>query len=362
MPRPRLHPSHTAGKVVGSPKMNLDLAQQYLLSIPMLHIAEDPAWTLPQQKPSGQRLTLTCACESPDPRGPDILLAESFLTSLEVTPPSLEADLATEVAFPNFVPAVRTSSTSVDSVMRLDYMERRPSSLFKNLLWWKRRKVEKAEPAGTSYKEFLVPSKRNDYDLNVYDTPAYRSGSPRMEHETSLVDAFMGWTGNRAKEEANEAFQKIHPELDSSITLSKLRNLQKDLVDITTKVPSLDMVTVALAWVYFEMLLQNGHVIKSNRKLFGGACLVLAYKFNQDSGESDETVLPQLARCIQKLDRKDRLNLAALQEAEVKVFVFLEFGLSVSPERVKLHLQRMVDDFSEKNDWSVSGGDSEDSL
>merc|ERR1712206_37344 len=94
----------------------------------------------------------------------------------------------------------------------------------------------------------------------------------------------------------------MHPELDVSITMSKLRNLQKDLFDITTKVPSLEMATVALAWVYFEMLLKNGHIIKSNRKLFGGACLVLAYKFNQDG--CDVNGLQQLGRVSRTLIEK----------------------------------------------------------
>merc|ERR1712137_1443108 len=181
-----------------------------------------------------------------------------------------------------------------------------------------------------------VPSKSHDYDLDFYDCSLATARTSPSEHETSLVEARHR---KCAMEEANEAFQRMHPELDASITMSKLRNLQKDLIDITTKVPSLEMATVALAWVYFEMLLKKGHIIKSNRKLFGGACLVLAYKFNQDG--CDVNGLQQLARCIQNLDRKDRLNLAALQAAEVRVFVFLEFGLVVSPERVLHHLQRM---------------------
>merc|ERR1712007_1685 len=183
-----------------------------------------------------------------------------------------------------------------------------------------------------------APSTGGDFE-NFYDYSQVATNTPPVEHETSLVESWIGRHPNRVKEEANEAFQKMHPELDPSITLSKLTNLQKDLLRITTKVPSLDMATVGLAWVYFEKLLKTGHVVKSNRKLFGGACLVLAYKFNQDGG--DVSTLQQLAKCIQKLDRKDRLDLTALQEAEVKVFVFLEFGLFVSPEIVLNALNRL---------------------
>merc|ERR1712137_1443700 len=198
-----------------------------------------------------------------------------------------------------------------------------------------------------------VPSKSHDYDLDFYDCSLATARTSPSEHETSLVEARHR---KCAMEEANEAFQRMHPELDASITMSKLRNLQKDLIDITTKVPSLEMTTVALAWVYFEMLLKSGRIIKSNRKLFGGACLVLAYKFNQDDCNVD--VLQQLARCIQNLDRKDQLHSAALQEAEVKVLVFLEFGLVVSPVRVLHHLQRMHESNFLGEDNSVTDGPS----
>jgi len=338
--------------------MQLDLAQHYLPSIPTLHLAEDTAQTtLPRKSVMPSMKQLEGAKTASE--GPDIPLAEAFLNSLELALPIFEIDLALQVGAPkpSFVPAPKAVGGAVDNSMaKLGRLEKMVSNVFKNWLPRQRKKVDKAEPTGSSYKEFLVPSKSHDYDLNFYDfSQVTARKTPPSEHEASLMEAGMGRHGKRAREEANEAFQRMHPELDASITRSKLRNLQKDLFDITTKVPSLEMATVALAWVYFEMLLKKGHIIKSNRKLFGGACLVLAYKFNQDG--CDVNGLQQLARCIQNLDRKDRLNLAALQEAEVKVLVFLEFGLNASPDRVLHHLQRIHDgNFPGADNSSVADG------
>merc|ERR1712046_320322 len=77
-----------------------------------------------------------------------------------------------------------------------------------------------------------------------------------------------------------------------------------------------------------------------------GACLVLAFKFNQlgEIGEGDSRAyLQQLAACIRQLDRKDQLNKAALCDAELQAFVWLEFSLHLEPQEAGPHLHRMLD-------------------
>lgn len=195
------------------------------------------------------------------------------------------------------------------------------------------------EVIGTSYKQYLVPGDSGSYDPDFLDDRSLQYTVVDVEPHEVFVNPFN--RKSKYKEEMNEQFRQRHPWLDRSMTLSKLRNLQKDLREMTLAIPRLDMSTVAIAWVYFEKLVLGNHVRKSNRKLLAAACLVLAFKFNQ---HGDRTSLQQLACCIRKLDRKDQLNLDDLQDAELKVFVWLKFSLRSRDADVMLHLHRMLND------------------
>merc|ERR1712050_335455 len=78
----------------------------------------------------------------------------------------------------------------------------------------------------------------------------------------------------RLREELNDQFRSCHPNIHPSITLSKLRNLQRDLRAITLEVHELELTTVAIACALFEKLVLSDRVRKPNRKLLAGACLV----------------------------------------------------------------------------------------
>ncbi|CAK0841920.1 unnamed protein product [Prorocentrum cordatum] len=123
--------------------------------------------------------------------------------------------------------------------------------------------------------------------------------------------------------------------------------------EIAATVDELDISTVATAWVYFEKLVLGDFVRKANRKLLAGASLILAFKFNQpswgsrDKETSEAALLKKLADRIRKLDRKDQLDQAALRNAEVRVFVWLEFSLHLQRAEVLPHLHRMLKDNGE---------------
>ncbi|CAJ1342278.1 unnamed protein product [Effrenium voratum] len=58
----------------------------------------------------------------------------------------------------------------------------------------------------------------------------------------------------------------------------------------------------------------------------------------------DRDKIRKLAAEIRKMDRKDRLQWEDLHEAELKVFVWLEFSLHVPASEVLPHLQRTMKD------------------
>jgi len=211
------------------------------------------------------------------------------------------------------------------------------------------RRSSTDQAPSTSFSSYLVPSSGELYDPDFLDDQSLRQGKHHtvLQLESYQVSVIPFVRPRRLKEELNNQFRCRHPEIHPSITLSKLRNLQKDLREITVTVPQLDASTVAMAWVYFEKLVLGDHVRKGNRKLLAGACLVLAFKFNQ---HDQRAVMRDLACCIRKLDRKDQLDLEALRDAELQVFVWLQFGLHLRRDAVLPHLHRTLKDMGQTLD------------
>ena len=128
---------------------------------------------------------------------------------------------------------------------------------------------------------------------------------------------------------------QLYPWLHHTMTISKLRNLKHDLFSLIEKVPHLDPSTVALAWCYFEELLCYGLVHKGIRKQLAAACLLLAYKFNQDL---DDDKLSRLIDAVQTLDRKDNLKAHDIFSVEFQVFAALGFDLQILFRKIEPHL------------------------
>lgn len=226
--------------------------------------------------------------------------------------------------------------------------------------WWlcARRQQKMMEVKGISYARFLVPGMNGGqvYDPDFLDDRSLHQGKHhtvlRLEGYQVSIIPFV--RPRRLKEELNDQFRVSHPQIHPSLTLSKLRNLQKDLREITLTMPELDIASVALAWTYFEKLVLMNCVRKASRKLLAGACLVLAFKFHQ---RGDSKLMRRLAAEIRKMDRKDRLQWEDLHEAELKVFVLLEFNLHVKKSQVLPHLNRLLKDLGVNYAEYYSGGE-----
>jgi len=226
-----------------------------------------------------------------------------------------------------------------------------------------RRAAARADAGeSTSYKYYINSgSPRPNYREDTLDDPRLKKGS---KHAVMLMPAYHVSLipfvkPKNLRQELNEQHRALHPNLHETMTLSKLRNLKHQLVEMCNKCKFLDVSTVAVAWVYFEQLVIRGRVDKSNRKQIAGTCLVLAYKFynenddvedrrTSDPAQKEDQIpketreLKELLFHVRKLDKKDQLDPADVLVKEFSVFAWLEFWVKLESPEVQLRLQEML--------------------
>ncbi|PFH32066.1 hypothetical protein BESB_020070 [Besnoitia besnoiti] len=196
--------------------------------------------------------------------------------------------------------------------------------------------AKKRKRRGVSYAQFLFPS-HIMYDPYALDNMRFQQGRHQtvMRMAGSSVSVIPYFPPQQLKEELNQQFHKMHPSVHPSMTLSKLRSLKQDMFSLIEQEEQLDVSTVASAWVYFERLVQMGAVDKSMRKLYAGACLILAFKFNQNG---EPNVVQRLCGLLTHGDRQRGLASQSLSQAEFTVFGLLGFSLQLSIEHVLPHI------------------------
>jgi len=239
------------------------------------------------------------------------------------------------------------------AAVMMDVPRRRaePPKILSDATWLKNRR-------GTSYARYLNPewaaasndridpiaaAKEDSWDRNynpvLLDDIRIRQGKHRtVQLLSSYYVSLIPYTKTKVlKAELNEVFKEQHPTLPADLTLSKIRNLKREVLE-QCRVLNLEVSTAALAVVYFEKLVFKGIVEKSNRKLVMSVCLILAFKFNEPA-KPNSTTLKQI---LDDIERVQGLPPHKLLEAEFPVFSHLLFHLNVERDSVIVHFNRYL--------------------
>ncbi|KAI8902181.1 hypothetical protein BC833DRAFT_561905 [Globomyces pollinis-pini] len=189
------------------------------------------------------------------------------------------------------------------------------------------------EPAGSL--EPFNPDITQSYDPFFLDNPELKAG----RHRTVItLPCFLGTiiqphSELQLKKELNGYFRETHPGVDASLSLTQIRNLKLMLCKLGFQL-DLEISSIAVAIVYLEKLILKNFVQKTNKKLIGVICLLLAAKVN-DPKETTYTNIIQAAATEFELLPKD------IYAQEFSTYAALEFNLFLPPWEVKPHLDRI---------------------
>ena len=146
------------------------------------------------------------------------------------------------------------------------------------------------------------------------------------------------------KDKLNEDFAYLHPHLEPQLTLSKLSNLREDLIFKVWKKIELDPATLAVGLTCFDRLLDLNLINKINRKLFAAACVLLAYKFIEETHIEDvKDKKKELISQLYSMDKKDLLTPQIIFEAEFTVYAYLNFSIHFEKEDIWENLMYVKD-------------------
>ncbi|CAO3676716.1 unnamed protein product [Rhizopus stolonifer] len=188
------------------------------------------------------------------------------------------------------------------------------------------RHIKNRQP--TCYSHFL--SEDNYQELH-YDPNFLKF----EENEASLSANVSQVSIYKLKQEINEKFRAIHPEILSEMTLSKIKSVKLHLLNIT-KAMDLELSSLSHAYVYFEKLLQKNIITKQNRKLVAACCLYLAVKINEPKGVC-------FRRLLELINDEFDIGPKKLKEHEFAVFADLEFNLYVPTTEFMPHFDGLLD-------------------
>jgi hypothetical protein len=207
---------------------------------------------------------------------------------------------------------------------------------------------------GFSYKPLFKPLvETNEYyvdhgymhDPNVLDDPNMLHGSHRYVLGRAAVTGpvvssiILYVNETELKESLNSRFHELHPQLPPSLTLSKIRNIKKSALLACMEL-DIEIVTVAMAVIYFERLCLKSLVTKLNRKLSMSVCLVLAYKFNEHFTLKENK--EKLEKLLEFFDREWEISRKEIFRAEFGAYIHLGFSLYLPSQHIHVVYGRLL--------------------
>ncbi|KAK1801543.1 hypothetical protein P4O66_004602 [Electrophorus voltai] len=175
----------------------------------------------------------------------------------------------------------------------------------------------------------------SEYDPNLLSDPKWPCG----KHKRVLIFASYVTTvieyvkPSDLKKDMNEMFKEKFPHI--KLTLSKIRSLKREMRAVSEDC-GLQPVTIAMAYVYFEKLVLQGRLNKTNRKLVSAVCVLLAAKISSDLKKLE------VKQLIDKLEERFRISRRELIPLEFPALVALEMTLYLPDSKVMPHYRRLV--------------------
>eukprot|EP01038_Epipyxis_sp_PR26KG_P012988 gene12988-17416_t len=220
--------------------------------------------------------------------------------------------------------------------------------------------LPKRDWRGLSYKPLFKPVQNNDdqrsdhrgflFDPNALDDPELIHGSnkyvlQRAASTGPIISSIILFANEKElKASLNEEFRERHPHLPPSLTLSRIRKLKKRILLFCLSI-EIELSTVAIAFINFERLCLKCLVTKANRRLAMAVSIVLAYKFNENSTTTENSLTDYhkiLASLFQYFDTEWDLDKKQVFDAEFGAFVHLGFSLHIPYQHIHSVYSRLL--------------------
>lgn len=189
------------------------------------------------------------------------------------------------------------------------------------------RKESKAFTAATTYQ----PDYLDDPQLTEMTAGKNRTCLKFSSYAVSIIDYVKPL---ELKKEINETFKEKFPYIQ--ISLTKLRSIKRELFELA-KETGVDVSIIAQSYIFFEKLILQGLINKSNRKHLAANCLILAAKLNDVPKKEISKLIDAAISKFRFDNRKEMISF------EFPVLVALEFNLVVRYENdFFTHYQKLL--------------------
>ncbi|CAG9310290.1 unnamed protein product [Blepharisma stoltei] len=151
--------------------------------------------------------------------------------------------------------------------------------------------------------------------------------------QIDLSDAPTTIKNSPLKDSLNQEFREKYPFLDSRLTLCKIVSVRENIIFWLCKNFDIEVCTISIAWTLFQRLLSMNVVSFDYIKLYGGICVLLAYKFNEETHlDIAKEQLRLIIKAVCNIDKNENLQTREIAKWEFKVYSHLSFSLLLDPD------------------------------